>query len=224
MSGRSTGRALALWEDGRVTGNGRLFEYLKSDNPLVRLRTVEVIARIQDPQDTPRILAMLKDPSKRVVRGAIFALGQIGSENASPVLIKYGQAASPDMRLIVAEALGKIGGEKAIEGLLHMSRDFQSKIRSAAMMGLARSGDARAVDGLLFAVQDGDNKVVWRAIYALEKVESPKVSKVVLPFLDHSNVLIRAHAARTLGKQKDSKAVEKLIELLGQTLSASRAG
>ncbi len=214
-SGRDTLLQLALWEDGRVTGNGRLFEYLKSDNPLVRLRTVEVIARIQDPQDTPRILAMLKDPSKRVVRGAIFALGQIGSENASPVLIKYGQAASPDMRLIVAEALGKIGGEKAIEGLLHMSRDFQSKIRSAAMMGLARSGDARAVDGLLFAVQDGDNKVVWRAIYALEKVESPKVSKVVLPFLDHSNVLIRAYAARTLGKQKDKKAVEKLIELLG---------
>ncbi|MEJ2722160.1 MAG: hypothetical protein P8181_13625, partial [bacterium] len=41
--GRDSLMSLALWEDGRVTGNGRLFRYLQSQNPLIRLRTVEVI-------------------------------------------------------------------------------------------------------------------------------------------------------------------------------------
>jgi peptidyl-prolyl cis-trans isomerase B (cyclophilin B) len=41
------------------------------------------------------------------------------------------------------------------------------------------------------------------------------VPDAILPFLEHDDPVIRAYAARTLGKQKATNAVEKLIELLG---------
>ena len=66
--GRDILKNLALWEDQRVTGDGQLFEYLESPDPLVRLRAVEVVGRIQDPGDVGKLLPLLHDEDPRVVR------------------------------------------------------------------------------------------------------------------------------------------------------------
>ncbi len=216
-SGRATLLNLALLEDGRVTNDGRLFKYLTSDSPLVRLRCVEVIGRIQDPQDAPHLHPLLNDPDMRVVRETVFALGQIGSQASAPKLAEFARGAHPDLRVVIAEALGKIGGEQAIDALTEMAHAFQGKVRAAAVMGLGHAGDERVTDALLLATNDGDDKVVWRAIYALEKVPSKRVTNRILSLLEHDAPVIRAYAARTLGKQKADDAVEKLIELLGDT-------
>jgi len=116
--GRETLKDLALWEDQRVTGDGRLFEMLASDNPLLRLRAVEVIGRIQDAQDVPRLLPMLHDPDADVVHETIFALGQMGSEEALPALLQLSRATNEfAVHRLVCEALGKIGGQDAVEAL-----------------------------------------------------------------------------------------------------------
>ena len=80
--GRDSLQNLAAWEDGRVTGRGKLFSYLNSNNPLIRLRAVEVIGRIQDKNDATRLTRMLKDKDEHVVKEAVFALGQIGSKSS----------------------------------------------------------------------------------------------------------------------------------------------
>ena len=124
--GRDSLLNLAMWEDGRVTGNGRLFRYLQSSNPLIRFRTVEVIGRIQDPQDVPKLLPMLKDNDASVVLATVFALGQIGSEEATPGLIELNKKATPAMQPIISDALGKIGGEEALALLAEMRAAFKS--------------------------------------------------------------------------------------------------
>ncbi len=100
-----------------MTGEDKLFEYLKSKNPLVRFRTVEVIGRIQDPVDAPRLVPLLHDPDPNVVQETIFSLGQLGSTEVVSALIETGRTGSPDLLPAVAEALGKIGGDEAIVGL-----------------------------------------------------------------------------------------------------------
>ena len=62
--GRDSLMSLALWEDGRITGDGKLFRYLGSENALIRMRAVEVIGRIQDPQDVPQLLPLLEGHSR----------------------------------------------------------------------------------------------------------------------------------------------------------------
>ena len=66
-AGRDSLLKLALWEDGRVTGKGKLFSYAQARNPLIRLRAVEVIGRIQDPQDVGQLIPRLKDRDIRVI-------------------------------------------------------------------------------------------------------------------------------------------------------------
>ncbi|UCH84457.1 MAG: HEAT repeat domain-containing protein [Candidatus Latescibacterota bacterium] len=212
--GRDSLISLALWEDSRITGDGRLFRYLQSDNPLIRLRTVEVIGRIQDPQDVPQLLPYLEDPDERVVRETAFALGQIGSMEAVPALITANQGASMSLTVTLAEALGKIGGAEAAAFLEELLHAFNWEIRAAAVLALARAEHPSSANALLIAIHDGDPRVVAFVAYALEKVESDRIAKTLVPVLKNENPLVRSYAARTLGKQKMEAAVKPLLELL----------
>ncbi|UCG51486.1 MAG: HEAT repeat domain-containing protein [Candidatus Latescibacterota bacterium] len=213
-SGRDSLLSLAAWEDGRITGNGRLFQYLRSPNPMIRLRAVEVVGRIQDPRDVEQLLPLLKDPDKRVVRETVFALGQIGSEEATRAILQTNKGASADLQQIIAGALGKIGGKEAIEALQEMLHAFQPAVRAAAAEALAWAADPSSINALLVAVHDGDPKVIWRAVYALEKMESDRAQKEIVSFLEHEDALVRAYAARSLGKQNAATATNPLVRLL----------
>jgi cyclophilin family peptidyl-prolyl cis-trans isomerase len=211
-AGRDSLLRLALWEDGRVTGDGRLFVYLKSDNPLIRLRAVEVIGRIQDSQDAHYVIPLLNDPDPRVVREAVFALGQLGSVEAVPALVELNKKSTPEMQPLIAEALGKIGGEEAVTELTEMLHAFRGSVRGGAALALAKAADPAAVNALLVSIHDGDTKVSWRAIYALEKADSKRVRESIAPFLESDDPMVRAYAARTLGKQNANSAVKALSE------------
>lgn len=205
---------IALWEDQRVTGEGRLFEYLGSSDPLVRLRAVEAVGRIQDPSDLGRLLALLKDPDPGVVDEALFAVGQLGSRDAAEPLMEFCRSAPQDHLVPALDALGKIGGKPAAAFLMDLLHDYHSSVRAAAALALARAGEPSAVSALLIAVHDPDPGVAWRAIYALEKTPSDRVGKTVEPFLTSEHPLVRAFAARTLGKQDYKSADEQLAEAL----------
>ncbi len=91
-----------------------------------------------------------------------------------------------------------------------MLHAFQGPVRAAAALGLARVENEATISPLLVAIHDGDPKVSWRAIYALEKTDSKRVRDAVIPFLQSEDPLVRAYAARTLGKQKATSAVAPL--------------
>ncbi len=215
QAGRDTLLNLALWENGRVTGNGKLFEYLKARNALVRLRAVEVIGRIQDENDVPLLLPMLEDKDIRVVKETIFALGQIGSQEALGPLLELVQSAPPEIVIKIAEALGKIGGEEVTQQLTELLRDFHSPIRRSAALALARLEDPKATRALLITIHDMDASVVWPTVYALREAPSNRVAKNALPLLKHENVWVRAYSARTLANHKTKDTVAGLIQALG---------
>lgn len=209
--------ALATWEDGRVTGGGRLFSYLQSPNPLIRLRAVQVVGRIQDAQDVAHLLPLLNDGNEEVVRETVFALGQIGSPEAAPALITRAKTASPEMLALIAEALGKTGGPEAAAALEELLHAFRSDVRAAAVLALARAAEPSSVHAILVAVHDGEPQVVWRAACALEKFESERIVKVLIPLLEKEDAVVRAYAARTLGRKKAKEAVAPLVECLSDT-------
>lgn len=208
--------SLATWEDGRVTGGGRLFRYLLSSNPLIRLRAVQVIGRIQDPQDAPHLHPLLNDSDGDVVRETVFALGQIGAPESAGPLIARSKSASPELMTVIAEALGKIGSAEAVEKLQEMRHAFRSDARAAAVLALARAADPNSLHDILAAAHDGDPEVVWRAAYALEKVETGGAEKILIPLLENDHAMVRAHAARTLGKKKAKDAVPTLVASLDE--------
>ena len=214
-SGQDTLKNIALWEDQRVTGDGKLFQYLLEGTPLVRVRVLEAIGRIQDPSDAPKVIPCLGDRRSEVRREAIFTLGQLGNRDAVAPLLKARTGAVPADLPHYAEALGKLGGEEAIACLTDLLRDFNAGPRAEAALALARCKDPTAANALLLAVPDPDAAVAWRAIYALEKQDPlPRTCDTVTGFLESKDPLVRAYAARTLGKLACASAAPALIAAL----------
>ena len=211
---RDTLKNLALWEDQRVTGDGALFAYLDSRNPLVRLRAVEAIGRIQDTLDVDVLAARLRDPDKRVVDEALFALGQMGADTARSALVGFSRSAKGRQLALGLEAMGKVGGRDALDLMIEALHNFNADIRAEAALAMARTSDEAALPALLIAIHDPDADVTWRAIYGLEKNEYPRVGESVVPFLKNQHPMVRQSAARTLGKQKYGKSVGNLSETL----------
>jgi len=227
-AGQDTLKNLALWEDERVTDEGKLFAYLSSPNPLVRLRTAEVVGRLQDAADVSRLLPLLSDPDLEVRREVVFALGQIASPDAAEDLQTLSARARDEDLALIIEALGKIGGRDVSEFLAALLHDFHAGVRGATALAMARAADPTSLNPLLLAAHDPDPEVVWRVTYALEKVPSPRVGPQVRPLLASDEARARAFAARTLGKQKDADAVPALAGALadadlGVVVNAARA-
>ena len=74
-AGQDSLRNLALWEDQRVTGEGKIFDYLTQGSPLVRRRAVEALGRMQEPSDAAQLIPLLKERNVDVRHETIFALG-----------------------------------------------------------------------------------------------------------------------------------------------------
>ena len=87
--------------------------FLRSTEPAVRLHAVAALGRIGDAQGALPIMQYLQEETDDQGRGtAVFALGEIGSDKATPVLIKLtDEDPSPMVRRLSKEALQKMDGE-----------------------------------------------------------------------------------------------------------------
>jgi len=87
--------------------------FLRSTEPAVRLHAVAALGRIGDAQGALPIIQYLQEETDDQGRGtAVFALGEIGNDKATPVLIKLtDEDPSPMVRRLSKEALQKIDGE-----------------------------------------------------------------------------------------------------------------
>jgi HEAT repeat protein len=104
-------------------------------------------------------------------RSAARALGLLGSEAASPGLLKALDD-HPEVRWRAAEALGQLGSEAAIPGLLKALDNQDSEVRWRAAVALGQLGSEAAIPGLLKALDDQDSEVRGRAAVALGQLGS----------------------------------------------------
>jgi HEAT repeat protein len=91
--------------------------FLRSTEPIVRLHLVAALGRIGDAQGAVPIMQYLGEDQDERGRGtAVFALGEIGSDKAVPLLnAVVAQDQSAMVRRLAKEALQKVSGEMPTE-------------------------------------------------------------------------------------------------------------
>ncbi len=91
--------------------------FLRSTEQIVKLHLVAELGRIGDAQGALAVMQFLAEPEDERGRGtAVFALGEIGSDKAMPLLNKIvTDDRSPMVRRLAQEALRKIDGELPAE-------------------------------------------------------------------------------------------------------------
>lgn len=87
--------------------------FLRSTEQIAKLHLVAELGRIGDAQGALPIMQFLAEPEDERGRGtAVFALGEIGAEKATPLLRRIlAEDQSPMVRRLAQEALRKIDGE-----------------------------------------------------------------------------------------------------------------
>ncbi len=91
--------------------------FLRSTEPIVKLHLVAGLGRIGDAQGAVPVMQYLGEDQDERGRGtAVFALGEIGSDKATPLLnVVVAQDQSPMVRRLAKEALQKVSGELPTE-------------------------------------------------------------------------------------------------------------
>ena len=214
-------RAIAIAEDQRAWKNGVLKRFLSDTSAALRARAALAVGRLQDTTSVPALLPLLADRSSGPRREAVFALGQIGWKGARENLERSLADSDPEVVDLAIEALGKLGDKAAtakVAGFLDSPRAEQ---RAHAAVALWRLADTSAVAPLLARLgQKGeqDAAVRWRVVYALEKLPLPlRIAPAVQPLLHDPDPLVRAHAARTLGRVKSRASVGALVAALADS-------
>src|SRR5258708_3251979 len=99
--------------------------FLRSTEPIVKLHLVAAVGRIGDSQCTLPVMQYLGEDQDERGRGtAVFALGEIGSDSAVPLLNKViAEDQSPMVQRLAKEALQKIDGELPTERIKAVASD-----------------------------------------------------------------------------------------------------
>lgn len=207
----SPARAIAIAEDSRVWSDGVLKRFLGDTSAAVRERAALAVGRLQDSTATPALLPLLADHSPAVRREAAFALGQIGWKGARPALERALGDADAEVADLAVEALGKLGDKAATTKVVKLLDSPRGARRAHAAVALWRLADTSAAGPLLARLGVRDASLRWRVVYALEKLPLPeRIAPAVEPLLGDPDALVRAHAARTLGRLKARRSVGAL--------------
>ena len=116
----------------------------------------------------PILIELLKHNQMGTRLNAVKALGEIGSEEAIPVLAALVESGSAkrkrdreeaEVRQLAVAALGKIGG-KAVPELVKITQNKGSSLRVDAIRALSSLGDEKAVQPLLDALKEKSSREI----------------------------------------------------------------
>lgn len=165
------------------------------------------------------LLSALDDPERGVRLRVIWALGQLGNNQAvRPLTAILSGKASPQEKHTAAEALAAIGDSSVLEPLIMaLQFDDEESVKRAAADALAALGDKRAVDVLVQSLRTAAQPSVRAsAARALEGFADRSTADDLIAALDDTSDEVRLRAVLALGKiglKRTLPALKGLLEV-----------
>jgi HEAT repeat protein len=210
----------------------RALERALADNAdaSIRASCASFLARIGDRGSLGPLQTALEDWEPAVRGQVVAALEAIPDKSSIDPLIKLFQRKDEDRgnRVAVLEALGAIGNKRAVDFLRkHLAKpakggegdeDHAEDLRPEAFRALWRSRHVMSRETLVndvdAALRSGHVSLVQEGVLAAAELRAPKLSKALIPLLDHPNANIRNKSVYALGLIGDKAATKALLDKL----------
>jgi twitching motility protein PilT len=148
----------------------------KNPDADVRAQAVALVEAYANPQTTPHLVALLRDPDWWVRIAVCEALGRIKDVQALGALKE--QLADSDSKFAAIEAIGKIGTAASLAVLAPLLRDPQTEVRQAAVEALTLTREPQAEAYLNeVAAKDPSVDVRLKAVDAVRELKGGPASE-----------------------------------------------
>ncbi len=168
----------------------------------------------QTPQHIDELAAQLTSADEDVLYNSLKALGEIEDSSASSRIMGLFSHANPELVALAVETLGRIADPSnlgAIRNLYHP--DTNPRIKACIITAVSRLAlpNDDIVGFLTQALREEDARVRANAIEAIEKLDLPDVTRLLLPMLKDEDNRVRANVIKALWNKDDQG---RLLEVL----------
>jgi HEAT repeat protein len=216
-------RATAVSSLGRRGVSGHLdslLPLLNDPDSRVRANVIEALATAKDPSLVEKLRPMLQDPSTRARVNTVLTLAAIqGVDSAVDSFHLIQELARGDVkaRSTATYALGRLPFEESLNILIELLDDPHPEIRCEAAQALGRVGSPRVIPNLIEAL-GGPPELRHHARRSLAAIlrncGTPCIDELIGIARSSDRAEIRSELADVLGRLKDKRVIDSLLELL----------
>jgi len=222
-------KLIALALDVDLNLGARLAGAVKPE-PNIQQKTVSMIAsqkvpewlrifllgETKSPQAAHELMKTIQDPNPVTRRNSVFALRQLNSEAAMPLIFIAIEDSDPDVRKTAIRVIGELGikDKEAIPLITQiLNKEPSHLVREAVVFFLLSKLDSEAaIMELLRLTQDPNPWVTIIARQYLEKKNREIVINFLIKFLKNSENFIRISALHLLGELGNEIIIPNLFE------------
>ncbi|PKL50144.1 MAG: hypothetical protein CVV42_03915 [Candidatus Riflebacteria bacterium HGW-Riflebacteria-2] len=157
--------------------------------------------RPQTPERIDELAKRLASEDEDIVYNSLKALGELEDSSASSQIIGVFRHSNPELVALAVETLGRIGDPSnlgAIQGLYKPDAHPRIKACVVAATGKLSLPNDNVVGFLTRALQEEDARVRANAIEAVERLDLPDVTRLLLPMLNDEDNRVRANVIKAL--------------------------
>lgn len=197
-----------------------LVDKLETQDAREILALVDILGKIGEPAVLP-LIDCLKSENENKIKTSSRILGDIKDKRAVQPLSDLLDNPDFNIRANACASLGKIGDTTVLDEIIFLLQDSVEVVRKSASVSLGDLNNPRAIDVLIHALRDKHFSVRMTASVSLVKL-GPQVVEPLMKVLNDADDNTRYLAIESLGKIKDTRAVQFLLEKLSSKDWAER--
>jgi HEAT repeat protein len=187
---------------------------LDDDEPEVRARACEALARIGETLAVPRLFALLGDPSPRVAHAAAAAIQSLGTADTAALAITALARGTAGVRRQALRIIGTLGCDGAYDAVRAAIADPDRRIAELAVGALGVLDDARVEPALAELACSPVEAVRAAAMRAIAQRAGPQAAALLARGVTDEAAWVRYYACQGLGRigQAPALLIERLAD------------
>lgn len=186
---------------------------LRDDDPDVRVRACDALARSGDTSAVNALFGLIGDADGRVSQAAAGAIQSLGSLETKRLALEQARSKDPRTRRAALRIISYFGYPEGLEILVEALGDDDERLREAGIYGLPLVDDPKGIAALLDTARHASPRTRGAVMRALGQTQAaPSVVAALRAGLADEDGWVRYYACQSLGKLRVDEAADEVVE------------